>query len=388
MNLSETGNLGFSGRLGKRWIRYFRWVVKAFFLVLFTVPIAYLASGQELSVSSLVFSGPTGTFSGFTTVDSFFMVPIVESPCSIWLSYYGDVNLGVWVIDPLGGLQVLVSGQVGHLLVPTVVALLIFVGVTVLLGNVFCSWACPVGTLIDGFDRVVAKSLPEIEAKRRRRRRQYVEENRRSGKEGGSCGLCPMSWIGGWLGKAIIATSLLGTAVFRFPVFCTVCPIGIVSRGLFHFKAMMTITRTWMVWWLEMLAVPVAATLLSLRERRYWCRRVCPVGALLSMVGSLNPFIKPRVRDERCVLKGCPEECRDSSLDLCMFCRVLDAKDCEQVCPVDIDLVNHGSLARCTKCMECYIACPYDAITINLTGKPDIVRATTEITKRLKHRPK
>jgi Fe-S-cluster-containing hydrogenase component 2 len=38
-------------------------------------------------------------------------------------------------------------------------------------------------------------------------------------------------------------------------------------------------------------------------------------------------------------------------------------------------LVNHGSLAKCTKCLECYVVCPWDAISIDLLGKPEIIRA-------------
>ncbi|MBK5134210.1 4Fe-4S binding protein [Candidatus Bathyarchaeota archaeon] len=60
---------------------------------------------------------------------------------------------------------------------------------------------------------------------------------------------------------------------------------------------------------------------------------------------------------------------------------------CEKVCPVDIDLVNHGSLAKCTKCLECYIVCPYDAITIDSSGKPDIIPSSTKIYNRIRKRP-
>jgi polyferredoxin len=63
----------------------------------------------------------------------------------------------------------------------------------------------------------------------------------------------------------------------------------------------MSITGKWMVWWLELFAIPVVATLLSLRERRYWCKQICLVGAVLRAVGYLYPFIKPKVKDDVCV---------------------------------------------------------------------------------------
>ena len=312
MNLGKIKNLRFYKRHRKKSIRYFRWGIKAVFLLLFTVPVAYLARSQQLSVSSFFFVKPTGQISGFTSIEAFFMVPITQSPCSIWLSYYGSINPGLWIMDPFGGLQVLLSGQVEPLLLfPTIIAVLIFVILIILLGNVFCSWVCPVGTIIDSFDKFVEKCFPNIEAKRNKRSQQRKE--RKQKEEGSSlgCPLCPLHKINGVLAHGIIASALVGSAVFKFPVFCAVCPIGIVSRGLIHFKSMMSVTRMWMVWWLELLAVPVAATLLSLREKRYWCKRLCPVGAFLGMVGSLNPFIKPRVKEERCIMKGCPEDCKD-----------------------------------------------------------------------------
>jgi ferredoxin-type protein NapH len=386
MNLSKTENHRFITSRQKKRIRYFRWAVKAVFLLLFVVPVAYLAGGQQLGVSSLFFVKPTGQIAGFTSIESFFMVPITQSPCSTWLSYYGSVSPGLWLMDPFGGLQVLASGQVGHLLLAeTVVAILFFVGLNVLLGNVFCSWVCPVGTIIDSFDKGIEKCFPKIEAKRAKRSKQRIERKR----EGGSleCPVCPIHKIGGVLGYGIIASALVSSAVFRFPVFCAVCPIGIVSRGLIHFKSMMSVTRMWMIWWLELLAVPLVATLLSLRERRFWCKRLCPVGGFLGLVGSLNPFIKPRVHDDMCIMKGCPENCKDSPLDICLLCRQLDDYICEKVCPVEIDLAGHGSLAKCTKCLECYIVCPYDAISIDSLGEPDIIRSGARFYNRIRKRP-
>lgn len=73
-------------------------------------------------------------------------------------------------------------------------------------------------------------------------------------------------------------------------------------------------------------------------------------------------------------MKGCPDECRDYQKDYCIICRYEDNRKCEKVCPVDINLVDDGSLHKCTKCMECYIICEYDAIKVDLVGKPEVFR--------------
>ncbi|MBN1784487.1 MAG: 4Fe-4S binding protein [Candidatus Bathyarchaeota archaeon] len=385
MNSSKIKNVEFYSSNRKKRIRYFRWTVKAIFLMIFIVPVAYLPRGQELGLSSFFSLEATGKIAMFTTIESFFMVPITESPCSFNLRYYGDIAPGFWLMEPFGGLQVLVSGQVGRtFLIQTVVAVLFFVALTVIFGNVFCSWVCPVGTLIDSFDKGIEKFFPNLEAKRVQRWTRRKERKSEKSKLG--CPVCPLHKVSGLWAHGILASAVIGSAVFKFPVFCAVCPIGIVSRGLVHFKSMMSITQVWMVWWLEMLAVPIVATLLSLREKRYWCKRICPVGAFLGLIGSLNPFIKPRVKDDRCIMKGCPEDCKGSKLDICMLCRSMDDNKCEKVCPVDIDLVNHGSLARCTKCMECYIVCDYDAIQIDSVRKPDIIQSVKMLVNRLRKR--
>jgi ferredoxin-type protein NapH len=273
-----------------------------------------------------------------------------------------------------------------------------------LLGNVFCSWVCPLGTIIDCFDRGIEKVFPEFEAKRSKRSMQ----SRQSKNSGiGShlfCSVCPviklisaskvkLNRFGG-LAYGILGSALVGSAVFNFPVFCCVCPMGIISRGLTHLKALSMrlptarVTGQYLAIVPELFLIPVAAVLVSLREKRFWCRKLCPLGALLSAVGTLNPFIKPRVKEERCIMKGCPEDCEDYHIDYCGWCHYFDDRKCEKVCPVGINLVNPESLYKCTKCMECYIVCEWNAVKVDLLGKPDVSRIGGFF-KRLKvHRQK
>ena len=166
MSFSKIKKLVVNKIYTKKSIRYLRWTVKAFFLILFTVPIFYLVRGQELLVASFFFVKPTGQIAEFTSIQEFFMVPIGQSQDSIWLSYYGNLNPGYWIIEPLGGLQTLLTGQVRNsLIIPTIVATLIFVVLIALLGNVFCSWVCPIGIIVDSFDKGIERFFPKIEGK-------------------------------------------------------------------------------------------------------------------------------------------------------------------------------------------------------------------------------
>jgi len=368
-------------RLNKKAIRYLRWAFKAAFLFLFLAPLSHILMGQIVEVKS------------FFSTEIIAMVPITQSPDSVWLSYYGNLNPGLWIVEPFGGLQVLLTGRVEpHYLIPTVIAILIFAAIIIFLGNVFCSWACPMGTLIDSFDIIVRKFLPKIEAERERRLLQAKQGKEEKKQTRRACLICPMHMKlmgkNEVLAKGITLFALIATIFLRYPAFCIFCPIGIVSRGMIHLKSIKTalaIKGKQLTLWLEMFTIPVLALLLSLKERRYWCRHLCPVGVFLSAIGTFNPFFKPRVKENKCIIYGCPENCKDYSIDYCTICRLTDAKKCEKVCPVDINLVNHGSLARCTKCLECYVICDYNAITIDFLGKPEASHHIRHFYNRLRH---
>ncbi len=372
----------------RRWrkgLRYLRWLSKAVFLFLFMSPVLYIfdipGTPPNTPVVSLLFGGLTRYYH---------LLPLTQSVCYIWTSYYGDIGLGAWILCPLGAFQCFVTGTVTPeaILVLTIIAMLLFIIPIALLGNVFCSWACPVGTAVDSFDNLVEKFIPKVETKRNER----YEQNKQS-KNGKSilCPSCPVSKIisGRKMGLSywILGAAIVGSAALKFNVFCFVCPMGILSNGIMHFKAVSKVLPTYALTGrylfivLELWTIPVAAVLTSLRERRYWCRKLCPLGTLLNTVASLNPFIKPRVEKEKCIMRGCPDGCGDYHLDYCIICRYEDNRKCEKVCPANINLVDGGPLHRCTKCMECYIVCDHDAVKIDLVGKPDVSRVN--VLKRL-----
>lgn len=348
----------------KRGLRYLRWTCKAVFLILFTLPIAYVSSGSEWPV-------PYAPVNSLLLRNSqpFLFLPLVQSPCSIWLNGWCNVGPAEWLACPLGGIQSLVTLKVElHLIAPTVIAVILVLLFIFLLGNFFCGWICPVGTVIDSFDKSVELFFPKLEAERVERSKRM--QNTSSNKKSALCKACPIlktiSNKSGATAGGVLALAVASSAVLRFNVFCTACPIGIFTRGLFHLKATRYLTGVINNILIELYAIPVVAIVLSVRERRFWCKRICPVGAILNIVGSANPFIKPEISSDKCVMKGCPQACEDYRLDYCSLCRLEDDKKCEKVCPTDVKLFDGVGLNRCTKCMECYVACEYDAVKIKL----------------------
>lgn len=367
---------------GKKAIRYFRWSVKAAFLLIFTIPIAYLLGAPTAPVYSLLFGGLNRQI---------LMLPLGQSPCVIWLASWGQIH-GTRIVDPIWGLQNVLAGQVAIPdLLPAIGAILLFLIPIFVLGNMFCGWVCPVGTVIDSFDRVVEKALPKVDVKRAERslRNKEMRAKRQAQLTSTVCPSCPLGRLSGRyavVADGVVVSSLVGSAVLKFPVFCTICPIGISTRGVSHLASLSSVVGKFLPIIIELWAIPVVAVVTSLREKRFWCKKICPVGALLNVGGAFNPFFKPVVKADKCIMKECPKDCEDYRLDYCFMCRQMDQKRCEKVCPVDINLTDQESLSRCTKCLECYIACDKDAIEIKLSGTPDAVPALARFFKRKRKR--
>jgi len=364
-------------------IRYFRWSVKAAFLLIFMVPVAYLLGAPSAPVYSYLSDGLN---------KSLLMLPVGQSPDAIWLVSFGVSVPGTRVVCPLWAVQTVIAGEVVIAdLMPLIVAMLLFLIPIFVLGNMFCGWVCPVGTMIDSFDRVVTKFLPKVDQKRveRSTRNKEMRAKRQSQSSNIICPSCPLGKLSGRYGvvaNGVIVSSFVGSAVFKFPIFCSICPIGISTRGVAHLSSTASITGKFLPIIIELWAIPVVAVLTSLREKRFWCKKICPVGALLNVAGAFNPFFKPVVNADKCRIKGCPQDCEDYRLDYCFMCRQMDEKECEKACPVDINLTDQESLARCTKCFECYIACDRDAVEIKLSGMPDASRALARFFKRKRRR--
>lgn len=355
-------------------IRYVRWGVKLAFLLVFVGPIKFFTDAAiELPVYSLAYGG---------FAQPLFTVPYGESVCSFLLLRWTYIGPGAWIVCPLGGSEVLATAamepaaglDIAFLLVSVAIAVSIFLLLTIFLGALFCSWVCPVGTVVDSFDKVVERFMPKLNKRREERLKQNrkKEEHIKQNKEKKGF-ICPPCFFGRLLNNkyatvanGVLVSAVVGSAILRLPLFCSICPIGILARGMFHLKAWTNIlgqrflnvksavgARIDMPIIIEfVLIIPLVAVLLSLREKRYYCRKICPLGALIKLVSKLNPFMKP-VRDpDKCV---CPA----------------DYEACKEGCPQGIGPQERGS-AECTKCLECYMKCKNNNVKIKWFETPNL----------------
>ena len=172
----------------------------------------------------------------------------------------------------------------------------------VFFGRAFCSWLCP-GRWIFNRGPVTAK----------------------------------MPWRArAWIQRGLMA-GVVGVAwVCRSPVFCPICPAGVICRGAIAAGTGGNPLPTF--GWLG------ALVSLEWASGRSWCRDLCPLGATLSRLSRFNPFFK---------LKSNPEHC-------------LPCLACQKACPEGLSLAHDTDFSTCTKCLACMSACPRGAVDLKL----------------------
>ncbi|MCK8824808.1 4Fe-4S binding protein [Fuchsiella alkaliacetigena] len=211
--------------------------------------------------------------------------------------------LGFSLSDPLAGLQIILASR--SLYLPLILSTLPILVIYAVLGRAFCSWLCPVNTILE--------FLP-ID---KERWKYYATQPK----------------------YLILFLLLVATFVIGLPVFELITPINILARA-FAFAVGP-----------ELLLVAILIVL-ELIKPRVWCTSLCPLGAFYSLLGSKR-LLRLQINH-----LGCSE---------CYICEDSCAWGAGLLEPLINKEETINSSWACTNCGKCIDLCPETALEFSFT---------------------
>ena len=231
-----------------------------------------------------------------------------------------------------------------------IMALLVF-----LFGRAFCGWICPVPVLgkLRAFFRS-PKKRRELEQAKRDEALDIAKFELGCGGKGGceSCSACKQQRTKLDSRHYVLGGALLSTAIFGFPVFCLVCPIGLTFATILLLVNLFA--QGDVTWSLIVVPAILIAEVLLFKK---WCHKLCPLSAFMSLIAKLNRTFKPTIDNAKCLETAQGKKCGA----------------CGRACEEGIDPrhpeLSEAAWSECTKCRSCVDACPAHAISMPLIAK-------------------
>lgn len=167
--------------------------------------------------------------------------------------------------DPLLAILTSISARIA---LPGITLSFIMLILTLIFGRFFCGWVCPLGTTLELIGRLNRKRASrEISAEKKPRRIKF------------------------FILAAIIIFALLGIQIVWF-----FDPMTIAARLIrlepffgrdaryFSYSAVVSVSSA---------AICVTAFF----AKRFWCRALCPLGALYALIARLSKFVRPDIKE-------------------------------------------------------------------------------------------
>ncbi len=224
----------------------------------------------------------------------------IERPAGVdgWLPIAGLMNLRYFFL----------TRHIPAIHPSAMVLLCVFLLSSLLIKKSFCSWLCPVGTVSEYLWKLGRKLF----------RRSFA--------------------LPAWLDLPLRSLKYLLLAFFFFVIFTmSAQDLGDFLQSPFSIVAdvkMLNFFRT-----IGTLGIVVLATLVALSVviQNFWCRFLCPYGALMGIVSAFSP-VKIRRDAQACI----------------------DCGKCNKACPsqLPVDRLVQIRSVECTGCMECVAVCP------------------------------
>ena len=257
----------------------------------------------------------------------------------------GGATVGtLCALCPAGFAQIAAaSGSVPWGLLPGVLAVLV---VVFLLGRAFCAWLCPSQLLKNVFGGHAPRGISG----------RSGEAPACSSKSAGSkCASCASTSGAGLRTQGLVLAVLLVVSLaVGFPVFCLLCPIGLVFGMLWALNRVFVLLQPG--WELIVFPLMLLAELFLFKR---WCSSICPLGFFFGLAAKARARLgfgaRPQADCSTCISK---EGCRT----------------CSTVCPEGIDVANPGTatLDSCSFCLDCVENCPTKSIKLGFGTSSDV----------------
>jgi len=240
----------------------------------------------------------------------------------------------------------------GHLVhrdwaVVVIGAPLLLLALTACLGRVFCGWVCPIGTVLD-CARTVAQARPAGGLGSSVLR----QPQGRRGPRGRSRRARRVLWFpdtaNSRLRFAVLGAAVAG-GVLSLQLLGALDPLVVFQRTATLVLAdSLALQQTLLRTYLTASGIFIAIVALELWQPRFWCRHLCPLGALLNLA-SRRSLLARRVSEacngcgecrRACPMRAIPKEGHDTNYGDCHFCLI-----CEGLCPRGAISFGPGALA-------------------------------------------
>jgi len=261
-------------------------------------------------------------------------------------------------IDPLLGLTTMIATR--HIIIVMLIYGLPVVILTMLFGRFFCGWICPLGTTLDATDRVFFWKRRRVSRTSSRNTASISESSSQDTASVSVKEFPEMAEARGelWKTKYYILAGMLVAAVFASQLAYLLDPFTIITRaftfgafpiitllthsvydlGYTHLQSPYIPSDVQYFFRLNFLAVAVFVGILAANSfsRRFWCRNLCPLGAMLGLLSRFS-ILQRAVKPDCIKCKKCISECKmgavyEDPLEYrapeCIYCY-----SCTSICP-------------------------------------------------------